>query len=340
MHILDNLYTRRFIPLFDNTNDAGGASSSASSSGDAASGGGAPDGGAATPPASSPAADTTPPAENMFAGLADDFDNEDSIAVAPAPVTNASELPAPVVPPVTTPAAPPAAAPVPPAQPAPAAPTTPATTPEPSAQTQSAPLPSPDRPAELADAMIANMPAIVSHLAQTRFALTEAEVAELETDATTAVPKLLARAHVEAQAAAMKFIAQSVPGMIARHMQTTQANTQAQDKFFSAFPGLDKTNNQHVETATRIVSLYRGMHPDAKMEEVIQICGPMVLTAIGATSAPAAAAPPAGAPAPRPPGMVPPAPFRPAMGGGGANPPPVAAEPNPWAGMGGVYDEE
>jgi hypothetical protein len=191
----------------------------------------------------------------------------------------------------------------------------------------------------MASAMEQNAPALIEHLAQTRFALTPEEVQGLESDVITAVPKLLARVHLESHIAMQKFLAQAVPGMIQKHTQVSSANNEAENKFFEthkATLGLDKNNVQHRQAAVRLAKMYRGMYPQAPLDQLIQDIGPMVAKAVGAVP---------GAPQPQasnvPPGtvMVGGTPFRPAVnGGGGPVPQSAPATDNQWGGLGQDFD--
>ena len=335
-------YFRRYMKMAPDDGGGGGASSSTPSpSGD---GGGASvspaqsaDGGGNGPtsPASPSAPDSggspTPsaPDANPWDALGS-VDDLDSIEIPPQPAAVAAppaEAP-PVAPPAATPpVAPTAQQPTPTAQPQ--QPT------QPSAP--SAPELSPADPAGIATAMAAARNDVIAHLAQDRFALTPEDIQELETDAAAFVPKMMARVMFEAQTSMMKFLAQSVPGMIQKHTRVTAANSEAESKFFDAHKalGLDAKNPQHREVAFRMASLYRQANPQMPLEQLIAEVGPVVAASLRANGhlAQTPAAPSTPTAAPR--GGTP---FRPAVnGGGGASPAPAQA--NEWAGLGMNFDE-
>jgi hypothetical protein len=331
----------------DSGSGAGGSSGSASSvspsptpgGGDA--GGGstpaAPDGGGAASPAPSSSPDTpAAPAEMDWSqlGSVDDLDHIE-IPAEPPPVVAAPKPP--VAPPVAAAPAPTPQTPpqqeVPPVAPAAQAPTQPA----PAGEAQAVRL-SPSDPLGIATALEQNRDASIAHLAQSRFALSQEDIAELEDNAATFVPKMMARVHHEAQVSMMKFLAQAVPGMMKQFNTVTTANNAAEDQFFTAHKqlGLDKGNAAHRKAAFRIASIYRQANPDMPMEQLIADVGPMVAMSLKLPTVPGQVP---GAPATQQPapGTQRPTGFRPAVNGGGGAPP-VAEPENEWAGMGREFD--
>lgn len=332
-HVLKwaHLHTRMvFAPDEGGAGTASTTPSSSSGDGGGSSVSAPSDGGSGNPSATPPSPDSSPSeTASPWEALGDTYSEDDTLelpaatpepAPAPAPVAPAPVAPAPAAPAATpTPAA---AAPTPP----PAQPTSPTA--------PAAPQLSPADPVAIADAMHADRDAVIAHLAQSRFALSEADVAELETDAATAVPKLLARAFLESQMTTYRFLAQAVPGMIQKHSTVSKANATAEDQFFTAHKalGLDPNNAKHRETATRIATIYRQSNPSIPLAQLIAEVGPMVATALalqpGAVTQPT---PAAGLPRGAPTG------FRPAVGGGGASPAPAA--PNEWEMLGAPLQE-
>jgi len=191
-------------------------------------------------------------------------------------------------------------------------------------------------PWRIAEAIEANRDMALAHLAQTKFALSEQDIKDLDTDVTVAVPKLLARVFLESQVSMQKFLAQAVPGMMQKYNRVTGANDSAEKKFFAAHKALDINNPQHREATVRIATVYRQANPGIPLEQLIQEVGPMVMGALrmSAVAAPPAGGAPGGTPA-LPRGGTP---FRPAVNGGGgvsSTPEPVS----PWAGLGQNFDE-
>ena len=330
----------RYYLCFSPDDGGGAASSPASSSGDGGGGSsvaatpsagdsGSSDAGASTTPApSAPAspASTPVPVADPWANLGstDDLDHLEIPSLPPIPATpEVTPQPAPVAPT-------PQPAPAPQATP-PAAQNPEQTTPAPSAQAPAAL--SPSNPVAIAEAMAANRDSVIAHLASDRFALSQEDIQELETDAATFVPKMMARVAYEAQVSMMKFLAQSVPGMVKQYNTVQKANSEAEDQFFSTHEklGLNKSDPKHREVAFRMAKLYRQANPDMPLPQLIAEVGPIVAAAVQAQAKPAAPAPSA------PPGFKP-TPFTPAVNGGGGFTP-QAAPADPWSGMGANYDD-
>jgi hypothetical protein len=174
----------------------------------------------------------------------------------------------------------------------------------------------------------------MAHLAQTKFALSQEDVTELETDVVAAVPKIMSRVFIEAQMSMQKFLAQALPGMMKQYGSVTKANDDAEQSFFGAHKDLDIKNPQHRATAVRIASIYRKANPSIPLEQLISEVGPMVRASLQMAAPPASAAAPPVIPG-QPKGGTP---FRPAVNGGGGSSP-APAEQSEWAGLGQQFDE-
>lgn len=319
-----NLNTRMFFRP-DEGVSSGGSEAPAAAPASAPGGGGSADGGGgaipsaapSTGPAESPGAGGTP-AETLFdwsaLGSSDDLDH---VEIPPeAPVTPPAKPEPPKEP----------TQPVPPPQPQPA--------PQPGPQAgegQSPPLSAAD-PWRIAEAIEANRDVALAHLAQTKFALSEQDIKDLDTDVVTAVPKLLARVFLESQVSMQKFLAQAVPGMVQKYNRVSSANDGAEKKFFDSHKALDINNPQHRSTTVRIATMYRQANPGIPLDQLIAEVGPMVMASL--RMAPGTQAPQARAPsgARSAPGFVPAV-----NGGGGLSPTPEPS--NPWEGLGRNYDE-
>lgn len=183
-------------------------------------------------------------------------------------------------------------------------------------------------PWRIAEGLEANRDAVVAHLAQSKFALSEEDIKDLDTDVTVAVPKLLARVFLESQISMQKFLAQAVPGMVKQYNTVTSANDGAEKQFFAAHKALDPNNPQHRATTVRIATIYRQANPNIPLKQLIDEVGPMVMAALRVNGQVAAPAAPVAHRA---------AAFRPAVNGGGGLSP--SQEPvSEWAGLGREYD--
>ncbi len=318
-----------------------------------------PSGGASTPsstpaPASSPsqAAPTpstpasppsTPPQAAPSAAPSEPqpFDFNDILS-GDAEVAPSIEIPAPTsAPALAQPVAPPAAEVVaqPPVEPAPTAAPQPgvgpqATPPQPAAQAPA--LLDPADPQFLATAIAQHEGAMIDHVAQTMFALTPEDMEALNTDAVSVIPKLMARSFVRSQQNMLAQLSRSVPQMIERHMKSVQKNDENSSKFYTRWPSIEKA--KHGELVNQLAHTYRGMNPQATLDQMIEQLGPIVMMTakIQPSVAPAPASNgAAGAPASRGPQ---PSPFQPAAAAAIAGTPPTEAEQNPWGILGG-HDE-
>ena len=308
--------------------DDGGGSGSEAATPPSAGGDG---GSAESPPAAAPSTSTPaaePAAKEAVSfdwsalGSSDDLDHQ-NIEIPQEPKAPVEAKP--LVPPVVEP---PKAAP-PPAQ-APVAPPQAAVAQQPAAEAEGPPLSASD-PWKIAEAIEANRDMAIAHLAQSKFALSEQDIKDLDTDVTAAVPRLLARVFVESQVSMQKFLAQAVPGMMKKYNTVNSANESAEKKFFDTHKALDINDPKHRETTVRIASLYRQANPGIPLEQLIAEVGPMVMASLRVNAPVQQQA--VAAPVPR--GGTP---FRPAVNGGGGLSP--STEPaNEWAGLGRNYDE-
>ena len=290
-----------------------GASPSPSGGGDI---GAQPD---AAPP--TPGSEFTLTDDVMFAG------DLDSIEIPAEPtVPTASAVPA-------APTATPQPAPQPQAQPQPAKP---AVAQQPAQQQPTQPQGvggAPSRPPtspELLQMVLQNRATILNELASKRFTLSQAEQDELETNAVGAIPKLLSRVYFDAYTSAMHYINQQVPTMIASHITESKRDTDAENDFYSAWPGIDKA--KYGQDVYNFADAFRKLNPSASLKDAIQFTGSAVVAKHGLQNAGKPAAPVRpGAPSRRS------APFAPAAGGRTVSTAPV--EESPFAGMGMNFDE-
>jgi len=185
---------------------------------------------------------------------------------------------------------------------------------------------------ELLQMVMQNRDTIVGELASKRFALTPAEQEELETNAVGVIPKIAARVYFDAYTSAMHYMNQQIPSMINSHIAESRKDTEAEDAFYSAWPGIDKA--KHASDVLGFARAYWSMNPKGSLQEAIKFAGSAVSAKHGlqgaskpATSGRASAAPPSRRSAP----------FAPAAGGRTTSTVPV--ESHPWDGMGMIFDE-
>lgn len=251
------------------------------------------------------------------------------VVVIPASASAAPAAPsAPATPPVPPAAAAPAAAP---AQEAPKDQQT-QQTPDASGQQQT-PQAAPTTPAAAAPTDILtqlqqNREALIGELARTHYAISPQEEEALRENAVEAIPKLLAKVHMDAVSAALAHIGNLVPRMIQYQQAVERANNTAREKFFEAWPQL----KAHEAEVTRMAKTYRSLNKEATLEDMIRDVGPIVMQRQGIVATPKGNG--------TPPQPKPAAAFVPPVGsaGGGTTAPPAAVEPNPWEGLGTDFE--
>lgn len=192
-------------------------------------------------------------------------------------------------------------------------------------QPQEAAPPTEAEPASLAQMLQTHRDALISEMATKHFALSPQEVEALQDDAVTAVPKLLAKVHLDAVSTALNHMATLVPKMIEAHARVTEANNKAKNSFFDAWPAL---KGKEAEVA-RMAGIYRQMNPQAKLDDVIRDVGPIVMSQLKMSPQPMTNGSTASQPKP--------AAFTPAVGGVAAIPSSPPA-PDPWSGLGMDFD--
>lgn len=208
--------------------------------------------------------------------------------------------------------------------------------PEPSAQPSpsqvaagDSPLPDPAQPGMLAKSMTDNFDFLVDAVDKAGlFSLSDAEKEALETDFIGSLPKLGAKVFVRAQINAVKQLEQIIPAMIERHMKTKEGRKSTEDKFYSAWPGLDR--EKHGEVVTRLGRAYRQANPTATFEQMSKELGPMVMAVAGVQT------PAPNGHAPANPGKQ--TPFTPALGGPAGAPKQISV--GEWDGLGASESDE
>jgi hypothetical protein len=150
------------------------------------------------------------------------------------------------------------------------------------------------------------------------FQLSPDEKEALEQDVIGTVPKLLAKVFVKSQQNVLTQLGRMIPVMMQRHLEAVQRNVGNEKKFYSRWP--DIKSDKHGDSVRKYAAVYRQMHPQASLEQMIEDLGPMIMMAnkiVPSVGAPAASGgQPRGAPNGRSPQ---PSPFVPAGAG------PVAA---------------
>ena len=180
-------------------------------------------------------------------------------------------------------------------------------------------------PSSLSRHLAANEEAAINYTAEHVFKLTPAEVEALETNVVEAVPKLMARAFVKSQLNALEQMSRLVPAMIQRQGEMLKANATNESKFYGRWP--DVKPEKHGDLVRKYAAVYRQMHPNTTLEQMIEDLGPMVMMAARVVPQPPTSSPSASANGRNPP----PPPFAPA--GAGATNSSKSMELNPIEAM-------
>ena len=327
---------------------SGGASSPAPGPSSAPSGApsSAPSSGTPTPPSGAPAPSpaASPPSAGEGFDFGSMFDMEpptDSVRALSAPTEVPAVAPAATPPPgplqePSAPAAPgtelPATEVGAPAVAQPAAPETPGQSTPPD-QPSAGPYIDPYDPAMLSQHLTQNEAGAVELVADRLFQLSPAEKEALEQDVIGTVPKLLAKVFVKSQQNVLQQLGRIIPVMMQRHLSAVKRNTGNEDQFYSRWPDINR--EKHGDTVVKYAAVYRQMHPQATLGQMIEDLGPMVMMAqkiVPQSHLTAPKGPTTGRPAAPGNGRSPqPSPFVPA--GGGATTAPRSVEVEPWEAM-------
>lgn len=275
-----------------------------------------PSPGGVTPPPAAPQPSATPASSDLVGGGDTlDFDaifgpsGTEEGAVIPPP-----QAAQPQQPPAQTPQAP--AAPQQEQAPQAAAQQPPAQQVQPQAPAQSGLVLDPADPMTLARALHASEAQAVEHVSREMFALSREDAEALEADVIGTLPKLFAKAFVKTQVNLLSQLGEIVPRMLQKAEGSRKRSSQNEAKFYARWPHLEA--EKHGDLVARYGAVYRQMHPQATVEQMIEHLGPMVMMAAGVNpTAPQPQKAQQASPA-QPNGRAPqPTPFVPAMGGSG-----------------------
>lgn len=193
------------------------------------------------------------------------------------------------------PAAPAAAASVPPA-PQPVVPQAPTETRQPPAVSPQAPAVAAAQPAT---ASTPDMAATVRALQEQRtqveaalaqhYGLTQEEADAFATDPAGALPKMAARVHINAVAAALNHVAQHLPQLVNGMLEVRQRSAEAEKTFYERWPQLDRS--KHDTVVKQMAQVYRQMNPNASSDDFIRHVGAQAVVALGLLQPGASVAP-------------------------------------------------
>ncbi len=177
-----------------------------------------------------------------------------------------------------------------------------------------------------------NRDVLISHIAETRFQLSQQEKDALETDAVGAIPKLLARVYFEAATTALNQLSSHAPRLIEQITGNLRTVNAAEDQFYSKWPSIQRGEKSHTDAVQMAANMFRQSNPNATQEQAIDVVGRMVTSMLNLQAAPAA---PANGTVKRPPAFSP--------AGSGARPVSASVlntpKVNPFDGLGAYFDQ-
>lgn len=119
----------------------------------------------------------------------------------------------------------------------------------------------------------------VQALAENVYKISDADMDAFLSGDASKVSNALARVHVNAVGSAMKVVSQFMPMWVGNMLKLHQASSDAENGFWNANPGLNKTVHGKLAHATAVA--YRQMNPQATTEEMHRVVGAMVAAAAG-----------------------------------------------------------
>lgn len=134
-------------------------------------------------------------------------------------------------------------------------------------------------PIALAQHLSANRAQAIEHSAAQMFQLSQEEREAIEQDVIGTLPKLMARVYVESQQGVLNQLGRIIPTMVERHTASVRKNMENESKFFSRWKDLGLDPVKHGDLARKYGAVYRQMHPQATLEQMIEDLGPMVMMA-------------------------------------------------------------
>ena len=242
--------------------------------------GGATDAGAAADAALLDAGSDSPfdDVDTSFLGTLNDAPEPDAAAAPQEPAPAAAAAPAPVQPDAQgATAEAPAADPSKPGDVPPTPPLAPSADGQPSATT-----PAQQQPVDAAESarLLTEYRTKAMQGLEAYFQLDEASADLLATEPQKAVPQLMARTMFETIQATMQAVHYHLPALIRNITAREQQTRSYEDKFYAAWPKLDRGNAEHAKAVDTFARAYRQVNPQAKFEDLVRDVGAQVSVAL------------------------------------------------------------
>lgn len=156
--------------------------------------------------------------------------------------------------------------------------TTQATPPPTTAQAPATESP-PDGFRQLDQAIEQSREKVIDAVAAQTYQLTQEELEAVQVEPEKAIPKLLARVHVNTVQGVVRHIAQQMPALVSALITQRDDNSKREKEFFDAWPQLDR--QKHSADIIRVGQVFRQLNPNATMQDFIRHVGAQVVLANG-----------------------------------------------------------
>jgi len=113
---------------------------------------------------------------------------------------------------------------------------------------------------------------------ENKFQLSEEQADELISDPNKVLPKMMAGLFLEVYENIMGGLRQQLPNMVTQTMTSANDARQSQNKFYNAWPQLNKA--EYHETVTRIAKNYQAMNPGVSQEAALKEVGAQAWVAL------------------------------------------------------------
>lgn len=124
-----------------------------------------------------------------------------------------------------------------------------------------------------------NRQAFTEALAQKSYSLSEAELEEFQVNPSKVIANIAARVQVQTTESLMKVMNQQLPIYMNGLMQVQQRSAEAENRFWGANPGLNRS--EHADVVKSIAQWYRSHNPNGDESDFIKTVGNMAMARLG-----------------------------------------------------------
>lgn len=185
---------------------------------------------------------------------------------------------------------------------------------------------------ELSRQLDENLGAFQNALAERVYTISDKDLDELQTNPKAVYAQMMAKVHINAVSSVMRTVAQQMPVVVAGMLQAQARNSEAEGRFWAAYPQLNKGDPHQRQLVGRIARTVRAMNPNMPEADMVRMTGAQAVVMLGLQGAPVARAPQA-PPPPQMPGRrvrQAPAPYQPAAAKTQGGTPQQRSNRNQW----------